>query len=102
MKELKKKNSVIIIMIMLLITKILGFWKLRVFAQLFGASHELDIFWASFTIPDMIFMVLVAGSVNAAIIPILTDQLYEEERKVLMSCLKRLQCISFFFVSCLF
>ena len=98
MKEFKKKNSVIVIMIMLLITKILGFWKLRVFAQLFGASHELDIFWASFTIPDMIFMVLVAGSVNAAIIPILTDQLYDRGKKSLNELFKKITM--YFFLLC--
>lgn len=76
-----KKDSVFSVMFLLLLTKILGFWKLRIFAQLFGASHELDIFWAAFTIPDIIFMVVVAGSINAAIIPILSDQLYEKGQK---------------------
>lgn len=68
-------------MFLLLVTKLLGFWKLRIFAQLFGASHELDIFWAAFTIPDIIFMVLVAGSINAAIIPILSDVLYDKGKE---------------------
>ena len=81
MKEFKKKNSVIVIMIMLLITKILGFWKLRVFAQLFGASHELDIFWAAFTIPDMLFTVIAAGSINAAIIPVFSEVFYKEGKE---------------------
>ena len=66
---------------LLLITKILGFIKLRIIAQLFGASHDLDIFWAAFTIPDMIFLVIVGGSVNAAIIPILSDILYDKGKK---------------------
>lgn len=76
-----KKDSVFSVMFLLLLTKVLGFWKLRIFAQLFGASHELDIFWAAFTIPDIIFMVIVAGSINAAIIPILTDELYDKGKK---------------------
>lgn len=70
---LKKKNSVYVVMIILLATKVLGFFKLRTIAQLFGTSHELDIFWAAFTIPDMLFMIIVAGSINAAIIPIFSD-----------------------------
>ena len=68
-----KKNGVLSVMFLLFITKILGFWKLRVFAALFGASHQLDIFWAAFTIPDTLFMIIVAGSLNAAIIPLLAD-----------------------------
>ncbi|MCD4756586.1 murein biosynthesis integral membrane protein MurJ [bacterium] len=78
-----KKNGVVSVMGLLFLTKILGFVKLRIVAQLFGASHELDIFWAAFTIPDIIFLVIVAGSVNAAIIPILTDVLYDKGKKSL-------------------
>ena len=68
---------------LLLITKILGFIKLRLIAQLFGASHNLDVFWAAFTIPDMIFLVIVGGSINAAIIPIFSDILYGKGKKEL-------------------
>jgi putative peptidoglycan lipid II flippase len=68
-------------MLLLLVTKVLGFLKLRTIAQLFGATHELDIFWAAFTIPDMLFMILVAGSINAAVIPIFSDNLHKEGRE---------------------
>ncbi len=95
-----KKNGVLSVMFLLFLTKILGFWKLRVFAELFGASHQLDIFWAAFTIPDMIFMVLVAGSVNAAIIPILSDQLYDKGKKSLNELFRKLSL--YFFLICLF
>ena len=73
LKILKKKNGVFFVMLLLFLTKVLGFFKLRTIAQLFGVSHELDIFWAAFTIPDMLFMILVAGSINAAVIPIFSD-----------------------------
>lgn len=67
-----------VIMAILFVTKILGFLKLRVIAQLFGTSHELDIFWAAFTIPDTLFMITVAGSLNAAIIPLLADIFHKD------------------------
>jgi putative peptidoglycan lipid II flippase len=91
-----KKNSVFSVMFILFLTKILGFWKLRIFAQLFGASHELDIFWAAFTIPDIIFMVLVAGSINAAIIPILTDELYDKGNREFNRLFRQLTTVFFF------
>jgi putative peptidoglycan lipid II flippase len=72
------KNGIFFVMSILLVTKILGFIKLRTIAQLFGVSHELDIFWAAFTIPDMLFTILVAGSINAAIIPIFSEVFYKE------------------------
>jgi putative peptidoglycan lipid II flippase len=86
-------------MFLLLVTKLLGFWKLRIFAQLFGASHELDIFWAAFTIPDIIFMVLVAGSINAAIIPILSEVLYDKGKE---SFNKLFQQLTFLFFATTF
>lgn len=100
-KQLKiviKKNGVLSVMFLLFLTKILGFFKLRIFAQLFGASHELDIFWAAFTIPDIIFMVLVAGSINAAIIPILTDKLYDKGKRSLNKLFRQLTTV--FFLLC--
>lgn len=84
MKKLAiNKNGLFFVMSILLVTKILGFIKLRTIAQLFGASHELDIFWAAFTIPDMLFTIIVAGSINAAIIPILSEVFYKKGQEKL-------------------
>ncbi|MBN2101010.1 murein biosynthesis integral membrane protein MurJ [Candidatus Dojkabacteria bacterium] len=62
-------------MVLLAITKVAGFVKIHLFARLFGASRELDIFWAAFTIPDLIFAVVVGGSINAALIPSFAEML---------------------------
>ena len=59
----------IIILILSFLTKLLGFIKIRLIATTYGASRELDIFWASFVIPDLVFMLLIGGSLNAALIP---------------------------------
>jgi putative peptidoglycan lipid II flippase len=84
MKKLSvNKNGLFFVMSLLFITKLLGLIKLRTIAQLFGASHELDIFWAAFTIPDTLFTILVSGSINAAIIPILADVFYKEGKEKL-------------------
>ncbi|MBD3329088.1 hypothetical protein GF357_01185 [Candidatus Dojkabacteria bacterium] len=73
------KSTITYLMIILLVTKFLGFIKLRIWASLFGASGELDIFWAAFTIPDMMFNVLISGSINAAIIPVFSEILYKNK-----------------------
>lgn len=93
LKVLKRKNGVHFVMLLLLVTKILGFLKLRTIAQLFGISHELDIFWAAFTIPDMLFMLLVAGSVNAAVIPTFSDIFRKEGRESLNKFFNHLMLI---------
>ena len=100
LKILKQKNSIPFVMLLLLITKILGFLKLRTIAQLFGVSHELDIFWAAFTIPDMLFMLLVAGSINAAVIPTFSDIFRKEGKDSLNQFFNHLMVIiSFLFIS---
>ncbi len=61
------------------VSKIFGFVKLRFFATMFGASKELDIFWAAFTIPDAVFNIIVVGSINAALIPAFAERLIDKE-----------------------
>jgi len=75
----QKQESIIsaafLMMVLVGLTKIAGFVKLHLFARMFGASRELDVFWAAFTIPDLIFYIVVAGSVNAALIPFFAKKL---------------------------
>ena len=91
-------------MIVLVLAKIMGFLKLRLIAQLFGATRELDMFWAAFTIPDMLINILIVGSVNAAIIPIFSKVLHERGQEYLYRLFHRLNNLVFvltFFVSCI-
>ncbi|MCK9368798.1 oligosaccharide flippase family protein [Candidatus Dojkabacteria bacterium] len=80
-------------MIILVISKVLGFLKMTLIAQLFGTSRELDIFWAAFTIPDTIFNILVAGAINSAIIPIFATVLHKEGEEEMNLLYKRLNII---------
>ena len=89
----KFKDTVVIIMIILLLSKFLGLLKTRIFAQLFGASTELDLFWASFTIPDLLFNVIIAGSINAAIIPIFSNTYHDKGRKNLNSVFRSVSLV---------
>lgn len=98
--KLKRPATTIpFLMLILLITKILGFIKIRVIAGLFGASREADIFWAAFTIPDTFFNLIVAGSINAAIIPIFSEFLYKRGEKDLKNLMLQLNlAISFLII----
>lgn len=68
-----RRDTVIIISILLFLAKILGFLKLRLIADQFGISSELDIFWAAFLVPETLFNILIAGTINAAVIPVFMD-----------------------------
>ncbi len=94
-KILKAKDSVSIIMVLLLITKLLGFIKFRIIAGTFGTSRELDMFWAAFIIPDTLFNILVAGSINAAIIPVFSKTLHKDGEDHLVNLMKTtILCLS--------
>ncbi|MFA6098566.1 MAG: murein biosynthesis integral membrane protein MurJ [Patescibacteria group bacterium] len=51
-------------------SRFLGLIRDRLLAAKFGAGNELDIYYAAFRIPDLVFNVLVLGALSAAFIPI--------------------------------
>ena len=53
-----------------LASRALGWLRLLVIGAQFGASSELDAYLAAFRIPDMIFQLVVAGALSAALIPV--------------------------------
>lgn len=53
-----------------LISRALGVVRDRILASHFGAGAELDIYYAAFRVPDLIFNLLVLGALSAGFIPI--------------------------------
>ena len=56
-----------------LASRILGWIRLLVIGSQFGASNELDAYFAAFRIPDAIFQLVVAGALSAALIPVFSS-----------------------------
>jgi putative peptidoglycan lipid II flippase len=72
---LKKLNTTILggailISFFTIISKILGLVRDRMLASFFGAGKILDVYFASFRIPDLIFNTLVLGALASAFVPI--------------------------------
>lgn len=53
-----------------LLSRILGVFRDRMLASQFGASRELDIYYAAFRIPDFIYTIFLLGAASVAIIPV--------------------------------
>ncbi len=70
-----------------IISKLLGFFKVHLIARLFGTSKESDIFYAAFALPDLVFALLVVGTVNAALVPIFIKIIKKKEDKTLHTTL---------------
>ena len=62
-----------------LASRILGYVRTAVISTQFGASPDLDSYFAAFRIPDAIFQLVAAGAVASALIPIVTELLVQGE-----------------------
>jgi putative peptidoglycan lipid II flippase len=58
-----------------LASRLLGVVRDRILAGQFGAGATLDIYYAAFRIPDLIFNLIVLGALSAGFIPIFTSLL---------------------------
>lgn len=62
------------------LSRIVGIARDHVFANLFGAGDALDVYYASFRIPDLIYNLIIVGALAAGFIPVFT-RLYAKETK---------------------
>lgn len=62
---------------------VLGLVRDKVFAYSFGASSQLDVYNASFVVPDFLFAVFVSGALSAAFVPLFTGLSEESKEKAL-------------------
>ncbi len=66
-----------VIMTTMMLSKILGLVRDRLLAHVF-APDKIDIFWAAFRLPDLIFQIVILGALSVAFIPIFTE--YSESK----------------------
>lgn len=69
-----------------LASRLLGVIRDRILAGQFGASTTLDIYYAAFRIPDLIFNLIVLGALSAGFVPIFTSLIKD------FSCEKKSDC----------
>lgn len=79
-----------------LLSQILALFRDRLFAAQFGASHTLDIYYAAFRIPDLLFATVASLLSLYALMPILT-QLLEKREEYVVAFLR--QTLLVFFVA---
>ena len=78
-KEDNIQKATIIVMITLLLSRILGFVREVIVANVYGASIETDAFFAAFTIPDVMFNLLIAGALSSGFMPVFTSYIAKGE-----------------------
>ncbi len=60
-----------------LASRLLGVFRDRILAGSFGAGQELDVYYAAFRVPDLIFNLVVLGALSAGFIPVFSALIKE-------------------------
>ncbi|MEX0626655.1 MAG: murein biosynthesis integral membrane protein MurJ [Chloroflexota bacterium] len=74
-------NASLILTVAALASRLLGWIRLLVIGSQFGASEDLDAYFAAFRIPDAIFQLVVAGALSAALIPVFSSYRAREDER---------------------
>jgi putative peptidoglycan lipid II flippase len=62
-----------ILVVSSLASRLLGLFRDRLLAGHFGASSDLDVYFAAFRIPDLIYNILIAGGIVVAFVPLFSE-----------------------------
>jgi len=63
-----------------LVSRLLGMFRDRILAGEFGASSNLDAYYAAFRLPDTVYNLFILGVVSAGLIPILSGLISKEDK----------------------
>ncbi len=72
-------SSALVVGAMIVLSRLFGFLRYRILAGYFDKS-ELDIYFASFRIPDLVFEILITGALTSAFIPIFIKYAKDKDR----------------------
>ncbi len=74
-------KATLIIAVLSLLSRLAGFGRDLLLASNLGLSSESDIYFTSFRIPDLIYNLLILGTLSVAFIPVFS-QYYSENKKL--------------------
>ncbi len=74
-------SAAFVIMMTSVLSQILGIFRYRLLAAIFGPSNTLGIYLASSRLPDFIFQVVIAAAISSAFIPVFSNTLTKEGKE---------------------
>lgn len=63
------------------ISSFLGLLRDRILASSFGASDTLDMYYAAFRLPDLIFNILIFGALSSSFVPIFSEYITKKKEE---------------------
>jgi len=88
-----------------LTSRFLGLIRDRLLASSFGAGDTLDVYYAAFRIPDLIYNLLILGALSSALIPVFTGLISKDREKEawdLINGIINILFLSIIFISAVF
>jgi putative peptidoglycan lipid II flippase len=73
--------SAAIVALSFVLSRVLGLIRERVLAGAFGTGPEMDAYVSAFRIPDLLFLVVMAGAFGAAFIPVFGEYLAHNDQR---------------------
>jgi putative peptidoglycan lipid II flippase len=101
-------SAALVLMIAVLGSRVLGLIRDRTLASAFfggGSEWQLDVYFAAFRLPDMLFQLLVLGALSAAFIPVYSSFMHKDKEEAwkIVNGVINLSCLGFFiFASLIF
>jgi putative peptidoglycan lipid II flippase len=83
-KQTNILSAAAVLMVAVLLSRVLGLVRDRLLAGRFfnaGQQWQLDVYFAAFRIPDMVFQLLVLGALSAAFIPVYSAHIQKNKDK---------------------
>ncbi|MDP2631471.1 MAG: murein biosynthesis integral membrane protein MurJ [Candidatus Uhrbacteria bacterium] len=74
-------SAAVIVASFSILSRFVGFIRDRILAGEFGASDTLDIYFAAFRVPDLLFQLLVVGALSASFIPLFTRYVEKKQEE---------------------
>ena len=81
-----------------LVSRLLGLVRDRFLASTFGAGDTLDVYYAAFRIPDLIYNLLILGALSAAFIPVFTGLVSQEKDEEAWKMANGIMNLAIFFI----
>ena len=75
------KKATFYVMIILAFSRVLGMVREMVIANTYGGGMESDAFYAAFTIPDLMYDLLVSGALSSGFMPVFNSFLSKDDEK---------------------
>ncbi len=74
-------KAAVIVMSSIVLSRITGFFRETMLSWKVGLSWVQDAYVAAFTVPDLMYVLLVGGTISAALVPFLSGKLERNEEK---------------------